>query len=374
MAGIRMATPLLALTQGVSSTGAGALAALIALSQVVLALPAGRLADRTGLRKPIRASAAAASAGVAAVALFPVFPIMCAAALVVGGTTVVALAAIQRHAGRAARHSLQLKQAFGWLSTGSAIANFVGPLVAGLLIDHAGDSQGNQTGYRVAFAVLAVFPLLGWCLILRVVEQKSAPGSTARNDASITDLVSEKRFKRLMLVNCLLSSCWDVHSFAVPLLGFSRGMSAGRIGLVLGAFAIAAAAIRMLVPIIASRLHEGAVLTYAMIAATLLFFLYPLTSSSLEMSICSVLLGLVLGMEQPMVMSMLIQVTPAPLHGRAIGLRLMINNGASVLAPVLLGSLGGVVGIAAIFWLFSGILGVGSRSAWSLGRSLSRVE
>ncbi|MEK9803873.1 MAG: MFS transporter, partial [Curvibacter sp.] len=53
MAGLRMAAPLLALTQGYSALAVGLLMALFALTQVFLALPAGRYADRHGLRRPI---------------------------------------------------------------------------------------------------------------------------------------------------------------------------------------------------------------------------------------------------------------------------------------------------------------------------------
>jgi MFS family permease len=53
MAGMRMATPLLALKLGYSALAVGALLALFALTQVFLALPAGRYADRKGLKKPL---------------------------------------------------------------------------------------------------------------------------------------------------------------------------------------------------------------------------------------------------------------------------------------------------------------------------------
>ena len=53
MAGMRMAMPLLALQQGFSALAVGALLALFAITQVFFALPAGRYADRKGLKKPI---------------------------------------------------------------------------------------------------------------------------------------------------------------------------------------------------------------------------------------------------------------------------------------------------------------------------------
>ena len=55
MTGIRLATPLLALREGFSGLAVGCLLALFALTQVFLALPAGRYADRHGLRKPVPA-------------------------------------------------------------------------------------------------------------------------------------------------------------------------------------------------------------------------------------------------------------------------------------------------------------------------------
>ena len=46
MAGMRLAAPLLALQQGYSAAAVGILLALFALTQVFLALPAGRFADK----------------------------------------------------------------------------------------------------------------------------------------------------------------------------------------------------------------------------------------------------------------------------------------------------------------------------------------
>ena len=51
------------------------------------------------------------------------------------------------------------------------------------------------------------------------------------------DLLLAPGLRRLLLVNWLLSSSWDVHSFLVPILGHERGFSASAIGLVLGVFA-----------------------------------------------------------------------------------------------------------------------------------------
>lgn len=366
MAGTRMAAPLLALGEGYSPAAVGVLLALFALTQVFLALPAGRFADRHGLRRPMGYSVAAAVLGAGVAVAFPVFPVLCLAALLTGGATGAAVISLQRHVGRAATGGLQLRQVFSWLSIGPAISNFVGPFSAGLLIDHAGAMPNSTSGYRAAFFLMAVLPLASWFLVRKTRE---LPPVIAAHDAqrrSAWDLLRDTTFRRLMLVNWFLSSCWDVHTFVVPVLGFERGISASVIGSILGAFAVAAAAIRMVMPLVAAHLREWRVLAVAMLVTAVLFGVYPFMQTALGMGLCSVLLGLALGTVQPMIMSMLHQITPEARHGEALGLRLMAINASSVVMPMLFGTLGAVIGIAGVFWATGAVVGAGSRAAWLL--------
>ena len=366
MAGMRMAAPLLALQEGFSPVAVGVLLALFALTQVFLALPAGRFADRHGLRRPVSYGVLAAVLGAGAAVAFPVFPVLCLAALLTGGATGAATIALQRHVGRAAGGGLQLRQVFSWLAIGPAVSNFVGPFSAGLLIDHGGAVPGSLLGYRTAFFLMALLPLFTWFLVRTTRE---LPALTAPRDGAqpkAWDLLKGPMFRRLIGVNWLLSSCWDVHTFVVPVLGFERGISASVIGTILGAFALAAALIRVLMPLIAVHLTEWKVLAFSMLATAVLFGAYPLMRSALGMGICSVLLGFSLGMVQPMIMSMLHQITPESRHGEALGLRLMAINGSSVLMPMLFGSAGALIGIAGVFWITGAMVGIGARMAWGL--------
>ena len=172
-----------------------------------------------------------------------------------------------------------------------------------------------------------------------------------------------------MLVNWFLSSCWDVHTFVVPVLGFERNISASVIGAILGAFALAAAAIRLVMPLVAAYLSEWKVLVVAMLTTAVLFGAYPLMPSALAMGMCSVLLGFSLGAVQPMIMSMLHQMTPEARHGEALGLRLMLINASSVAMPILFGSAGAALGVAVVFWVVGSVVGLGSRAAWQLKTS-----
>ena len=371
MAGTRLAAPLLALKQGYSPAAVGLLLALFALTQVFLALPAGRFADRHGLKRPVRYSVLAAMTGAGAAVAFPVFPVLCLSALLTGGATGTAVIALQRHVGRAASGPVQLRQVFSWLSIGPAFSNFLGPFAAGLLIDHAGSSPNSLPGYRVAFFLLALLPLGSWFLVRSTRELPPVLVNEAGTRPKAWDLLREPMFRRLMLVNWFLSSCWDVHTFVVPVLGFERGISASVIGSILGAFALAAAAVRVVMPLLAAHLEEWKVLASAMLVTAFLFGVYPFMRSALGMGLCSVLLGLALGTVQPMIMSMLHQITPEARHGEALGLRLMAINASSVAMPILFGSVGAVVGVAAVFWATGLVVGLGSRTAWLLKGSQS---
>ncbi|PQA84211.1 MFS transporter [Limnohabitans sp. TS-CS-82] len=358
MAGMRMAAPLMALRSGQSEAAVGVLLALFALTQVFLALPAGRYADAHGLKRPVMWSVLMAFVGAGLAALWPIFPVLCVSALLTGGATGGAIIALQRHVGRAVKDTAQMKQAFSWLSIGPAFSNFIGPFTAGLLIDHA--------GFQWAYAAMAVLPLLGWLCIRHTRELPPVIKPEGHEKNRAWDLLNDAMFRRLLMVNWFLSACWDVHTFVVPILGHERGLSASAIGSILGGFAIAAALIRMLLPILAARLQEWQVITGAMLITSALLGIYPLMHTAWTMGICSVLLGLSLGSVQPMVMSTLHQITPEHRHGEALGLRLMGINASSVLMPILFGAAGTVIGIGGVFWCVSAVVGLGSRSAYQL--------
>ena len=366
MAGMRMATPLLALKLGYSPLAVGGLLSLFALTQVFIAVPAGRYTDRVGLRRPVGWSVAVASVGSALAVLWPVFPVLCVSALATGGATGVTVIALQRHVGRLANDPLELKNAFSWLSIGPAISNFLGPVLAGLLIDHAGVQAADVWGFRAAFALMALVPLVSWAILRRVRElprQQMAPG---HRESGALDLLREPMMRRLLMVNWLMASCWDVHTFVVPILGHERGFSASVIGTILGAFAVAATVIRICLPWIARHWHEHQIVTVAMFSTGILFGLYPFMPNPWAMGVCSVVLGLVLGSVQPMITSTLHQITPEHRQGEALGLRLMSINASSVLMPSLFGAVGAVAGMAPVFWVVGASVGLGSRMAWHL--------
>jgi MFS family permease len=370
MAGVRMAAPLAALREGHAAWAVGILLGLFAAAPIALALAAGRLADRHGYHLPIRVAVGLTVGGGLFAVLATIVPggefaLLCVAAVLAGAGANVGLIAIQRSASRMSSHPTALKQIFSWLGLAPALANVVGPVLAGTLIDLG--------GFRLAFAALAALPLasLAWARLVPV-EARDETVRTRRRQNS-WNLLREPGFARLLLVNWLLSSSWDVHSFLVPILGYQRGFSASAIGLILGVFATAVAAVRLAIPLVAHLLRESRVLVWSMLTCAAVFAVYPLARSPWVMGGCAVVLGLALGAVQPMIMTTLHQLTPAARHGEAIALRSMAINLSSALMPLAFGAAGATLGASALFWIMGTAVASGSLVARQVGAPKSAL-
>ena len=125
--------------------------ALFALLPMFFAIPAGRLADRVGVRGPMLAGSIGMASGVLIATLLPGLPALFATAMLTGVSFMLFQVAAQyatgEMGGRAAR-----SRNFGLLALGYSTSSIAGPLIAGLMIDHA--------GYRATFALLTLLPLL----------------------------------------------------------------------------------------------------------------------------------------------------------------------------------------------------------------------
>ena len=365
MTGVRMAAPLQALRQGHAEWAVGVLMGLFAVAPIALALPAGRLADRRGYHQPMRVAVALTVTGgllavLSAWSGADHFIVLCAAAVFCGAGANFGLIAILRTAGRTARDGTELKQVFSWLGLAPALSNVIGPVLAGTLIDLG--------GFRAAFIALALLPLVCLWWGRRVPTEPPTPGDATKPQRNSWDLLHTSGLRRLLLVNWLLSSSWDAHSFVVPILGHERGFSASAIGLVLGAFATAVSLVRLVIPALAHRLRESQVLFGAMLFTAAVFAGYPFVRSAWMMAICAVLLGLALGSVQPMIMTTLHQLTPPDRHGEAIALRSMTINFSSATMPLLFGLAGAALGAATLFWVMGAAVAAGSLQALRLGR------
>ncbi|MBT9492702.1 MAG: MFS transporter [Paucibacter sp.] len=348
MAVTRMAASLWVLHQGHGEWAVGLLLSLFAVTPMLLAMWAGRQADRFGLHRPV-GIAVLMGLGGALVALAGqglwTIGLSC---LLSGGALSVAAVAIQREAGQMADEPSELKRVFGWMALGPALSNALAPVAAGLLIDYV--------SFRAAFALAVLLPMLAWGLALKVPRHTPKPQRAGGRAKPAWELLRLPALRYLLLLNVVLASAWDAHSFVVPVIGHAKGLSASNIGLVLAAFAVAAIVVRLAIIRWAERLDEIVALRVAMLMAAATLAAYAWLPGTPGLMLGSALLGLALGSVQPMVMAMLHQVTPADRQGQALGLRMVATNGATVAMPVGFGLLAAASVSAAPLWLMAAVL------------------
>jgi len=348
MAVTRVSASLWVLHRGYGEWTVGVLLSLFALAPIALSMWAGRQADRHGFHRPVGIAVLMAGAGaVVALASESLWAIGFSC-LACGGAMAVAAVAIQREAGLMANEPSELKRVFSWVALGPAMSNAVMPVVAGLLIDHV--------SFRAAFGVAVLLPLAAWGLAQKVPRHVPPPRSPGQQIKPAWELLRRPALRNLLLVNVTLSACWDAHSFVVPVVGHAQGLSAASIGLVLGSFATAATLVRLAIVRWSDQIDELTALRAAMALATTMLIVYAWLPGTPGLMIGSALLGLALGSVQPMIMATLHQVTPPDRHGQALGLRMLVTNGATVAMPVGFGLLAAATVAAAPLWLMAGLL------------------
>lgn len=364
--GMRLAVPLLAASEGRSAAAIGVLMAMFAVFPFLIAIPAGRLADRRGYHLPARLAAVLACFGSVLAALSQHLWVLGLAAALTGAGSAIGMIALQRTAGRLAGDGAERLRIFSWVALAPSVATFVGPMWAGALIDH--------WGWRAAFAGLALLPLLTLAASARVPREPAAapPAATAAAAPTGKDvarsLLGHADLRRLFFINWLIAACWDAHAFALPLLGHRRGLSASAIAAVLASYAVTSAAVRLAIPFMAERLQPRWLMAGALALTAAVFGLYPWLDSAWAMAACAGALGLGLGAIQPAVMSTMHALTPAGRQGEALGLRSTVIHFSTLVMPLAFGALGTAWGVAPVFWLTGVAVATGAWQAMRLPR------
>jgi MFS family permease len=372
MAGLRLAASLQALREGYSAWAVGFLLALFAAAPVLSALWAGRYADRWGYHRPVHLAVCLAMAGatVAVISTFVDgalhFALLCLAAMATGSGANIGMLTIQRTAGLAARDNTERVRIFSWLGVAPSFSNVLGSVAVGLLID--------LSGFAAAYAFLSLLPALTLATSRLVPQLPKQEPVAAAQGRRAWDLLQSPGLRRLLMVNWMLSSCWDVHMFAVPILGHGFGFNASTIGLISGTFTLSVTLVRLVIPTLAHRVREPTVMKWAMLATGAVFAVYPLASNAWAMAACSVLLGVSLGCVQPMLMSMLHQLTPDQRYGETLALRSMAMNASSTIMPLVFGATGTLVGAGVLFWAVGGVVAAGSTLVRQLERYLPQTR
>ena len=344
LSGSRVTVSLYALSLSQSPFVVGTLMGLYSFLPMLLAVGAGRLSDRIGVRRPLAIGSLGIAIGAALPWIYPGLPVLFATTTLIGLSFMVFQVAAQNATGALGPPSERAKN-FSLLALGYSISGFTGPLLAGLLIDHA--------DFTLTFLVLALLPLVPVAILARggLALPPPHPAHQRAVKSGVVELFRHRRLRRVFIINALFAVAWDLHTFFIPVYGARLELSASRIGVILAAFAAATFAVRLVMPWIARRFAEFEVLTTALFVAGAAYALFPFVASVGALMAISFTLGLALGSGQPMVMSLLHGLAPAGRMGEAAGVRMSIINASTFAVPLIFGAIGSSLGIGPVFWL-----------------------
>jgi predicted MFS family arabinose efflux permease len=338
--GGKMAVSLHALDLGAGSAAVGVLAALFAAFPLVLAVQAGRLSDRFGVRMPIVCGTLAMAAGLALPLINAHIALLFLCAALVGLGHVFFHVSMHNLVG-ALGEGAERTRNFATFSLGISIAAFIGPSLAGFTIELA--------GFRPAFAVLAFVAALPAAYLLVVPKVAAAPRVSKEPAKSAFDLLAIPALRRTLIMSGVTLTGIELFSFYLPIYGRAIGLSASVIGVVLSSYALAGFLVRSIMHRLAQRYTELGVLTGSLFVAALAYFIVPGLASGWPLAAAAFALGLALGSAQPLTIILTYNHAPSGRSGEALGLRIMANKLTQIAVPLAFGGFGAALGAAPVF-------------------------
>lgn len=320
----------------------GLLAASFAMAPLFLAIPAGRLVDRTGERRVMVGGAL-------------LLTLTCLTFITFGGTVgglfIGGLMLGTGHlcsvigqqsmvANTTARGSYDT--AFGRYTFAASLGQAAGP---GLIIVFGGE-QGipdTEAIYLWSTAVSGVLLVLSMLIPARTVTTR-----TARETSGMGALLRMPGLVRALATSCVVLAAVDVTLAYLPALGAERGLSSGAVGALLSLRGFASMASRLFLGRLTLALGRRRVLVVSTLGAAVAMAALALPVPLWALAALLLLVGAGLGVGQPITMSWLAESAPAGARGRAMSLRLVGNRTGQIIVPGAAGLLAAGLGAGGV--------------------------
>ncbi len=357
-----------ALGLGAGPFEVGVMAAVFSIAPALLAVAVGRSVDRLGEAWFIRAALLAMTVGAVLAATAGSLALLAVSQMITGlghVTNLIAGQALVANRGGRQRRDHR----FGYYSTMGSFGHLAGPLLGTFVVAHyatadAGIVDGNPQApaFLAAAAATTVAFALAWLLPWRRPSHAAQPEATA--DVGLLraarTVLGRPGMAFAMAVSMIVVSSIDILIAYLPLFGEARGIAVGTVGVLLAVRAGASMVSRLFMGYLIERLGRNRLIGLSMALATLGLLALPVVSAPLVLAGLMVLIGLGLGIGQPMTMAWVANRSPRGERGTALGVRLTGNRTALVVVPLAVGAMAGATGISVVFWLMAALLGAGA--------------
>jgi len=352
---MRVLLTLYALHLGASATEVGVIGGLLFVFPVLLSWVIGGLADRRAARGLLQFAACCAAASLLLMYFFPRLPVFYAAAALNGLALSFFHVTLQNLIGNLSTPEKRARN-FANFSLAGAMTSFVGPLLAGLAIDHFGYGWACLATASLSLAVIVLLYSHGRLL----PPPKKAPKAGAAPRALI-----DRGVALMLVTGGLVQLGYDLFQFYVPIHGHSLGLSASAIGGVLATLAVAVFCVRTVLAKLVERYPGEKLLAFVFFTGAAGFALVPFAGNAWALGAIAFGFGLGMGIGIPLTVILMYASSAEGRSGQTLGLRLTVNNAVRMSGPMAFGAIGAAVGVSGVFWILAGLMvGGGVLARW----------
>jgi MFS family permease len=344
---MRILLTLYALKLGASATVVGILGGLLFLFPLLLSWVVGALVDRKGAVGLLSLGASLACLSLLLIYFSPSIQMFYFAAALNGLALSFFHVTLQALVGAHSTSDDRAKN-FANFSVVGSLTGFVGPMLAGLLIDHLGFPITCLFTATLSIVVLVLLFCYGGLL-------PKAQSQIHSKSSKPLDWM-DKGVWVMLLTSGMVQLGYDVFQFYLPIKGHNLNLSASAIGSTMAALAGAALLVRLFLAWLVRRMTGLTLLSIVFSIGAMCYGIMPFATSGLSLFLIAVLFGLGMGIGIPLTVIMMYEDSVAGRAGQILGMRLTANNLVRMGGPMIFGALGTALGLAGVFWMMSGIM------------------
>jgi len=337
-----------ALENGASGYQIGLIASIYALVPLVIAVQMGRWVGRIGEIPLLLAGCISFIAlGISFAFLNNIIAIAAATALA-GVAHLSNVAASQAMVASRSPHELQ-DQNFGYFSFSTSMGHTFGPMLGGIIAGSSGVLPRSSTSAFVFASILALLAIVPFFLFKGLNEVRSKEERDAAGSIKARDVIKRPGIKPAIWTSLAVASTNDVLVVILPLVGTELGISPVVIGAILSIRSAAAMISRFSLGRLTKRFGSATVMNFSIFVSAIFLFASAYASTAMTLGVVMAVIGFLLGIGQPLTMSIVSKKTPIEERAMAISIRLFGNRLGQFLVPLGAGALATPFGGGAVF-------------------------
>lgn len=261
----------------------------------------------------------------------------------------------------------QLDKGFGWFTAAYSVGQFIGPLIAGFILgsDSSIEAAERAGDITLSLWIGAIISALAIPFLLPNMQPKR-PGKTQRvsgepgkaaKQATIGSILKVRGMASHMFASLVLLAIIDILTAFLPLVAEHHGVAPAAVGVLLAVRGAASVLSRLILPWISTRFDRPNLVLGSLYGSGAAITAVPFLMDQLVLASLALFVGgFLLGLGQPLTMTMVSTAVPGQDRGAALAVRLMGNRLGQVLLPLAASTAAVGLGPAGAIWFCCALL------------------